>query len=79
MELQISYRVCTEISAASDLWKDQGRGREDIKDAMRTQRGRNHRSGSVPESYPYAGEHTAEVQRVRIHGIPEGKKLADDL
>ena len=46
---------------------------------MREKRSRDTGSGGVPEPYPYAGKHTAEVQRIRIYGIPERKKFADDI
>ena len=29
--------------------------------------------------YTYAGEHTAEIQRVTDNGVPEGEELANDI
>ena len=29
--------------------------------------------------HPHAGEHPAEVQRIRSYGISEGQELSDDL
>ena len=39
----------------------------------------NHRSRSMPRSYPYVGNDTAEDECVRIHGISERKKQLDDI
>ena len=33
----------------------------------------------MPRPYTPAGEHTAEIQRIGIHGISEGKKQSDDI
>lgn len=79
MELQIPHSICAEVPPPDNLWKDQGGSREDIANAVREKRSRNTGSRSVSEPYPYAGKHTAEVQRIRIYGIPEGEKFADDL
>ena len=59
MEMQISYRVCTKVPTKDHLWKDKERDREDTTDAMRKERGRDHRSRGVSRPYTHAGEHTA--------------------
>lgn len=79
MELQIPHCICAEVAPADNLWKDQGGSREDIAHAMREKRSRDTGSGGVPEPYPYAGKHTAEVQCIRVYGIPEREKFADDI
>ena len=66
MEMQISYRVCTKVPTKDHLWKDKERDREDTTDAMRKERGRDHRSRGVSRPYTHAGEHTAEIQCVRV-------------
>ena len=43
------------------------------------ERGRDHRSRSMPRSYPYVGNDTAEDECVRIHGIFEREKQSDDI
>ena len=43
------------------------------------ERGRDHRSRSMPRSYPYVGNDTAEDECVRIHGVSERKKQSDDI
>ena len=79
MELQIPHCICAEVPPADNLWKDQGGSREDIAHVMREKGSRDTGSGGVPEPYPYAGKHTAEVQCIRVYGIPEREKFADDI
>ena len=61
MELQISYRICTEIQKADHLWKNQGRDRENTANAVRKERGGDNKGRSVRGPYPYAGQYSAEV------------------
>ena len=39
----------------------------------------DHRSRSMPRSYPYAVVDSAEDQRVRVYGLSERKEQLDDL
>ena len=39
----------------------------------------DHSSGMHAGSYPYVRKDTAEHQRIRVHGISEGKEFAHDL
>ena len=34
---------------------------------------------ACPGSYPYVGEHPAELERIAVHGILEREKFADDI
>ena len=43
------------------------------------ERGRNHRSRSMPRSYPYAVVDPAQEKCVRVHGISEREEQLDDL
>ena len=79
MELQISYRVCAKVPTKDRLWKDRERDRKDTTDAMRKERGRDHRSRGVSRSYTHAGEHTAEIQRIRVYGVHEREKFTHDI
>ena len=79
MELQISYCICPEVPQTDHLWKNQGGGRENTANAVREERRGDNRGRSMPGPHPHAGEYAAKVQRVRVYGVPEGKKFADDI
>lgn len=77
--MQISYRICAEISSPDNLWKDKAGYRTDATEAMRIQRGRNNRSRSMPRPYSHARIDTAEVQRIASYGIAQGKEQSHDI
>ena len=52
---------------------------ENTAAAVQLQRRGNHRRASDERPYPYASEHTTQVQRVAIHGIPERQEQPDDI
>ena len=74
MELQISYRICTEVSAKSVLHRKTSSNRKDTAVIMRMEKRTSNRSGSVPGSYPYVFRDTAENGSLKFYGIPKGKE-----
>ena len=70
MELQISYRVCAKVPQESILPREESSNAA----AMRMERDKNHRSGSVPQPYsPVCGD-TAENLSVALYGVSEREK-----
>ncbi len=79
MELQISYRVCAEVSEKSLLRAEAIRDWADIAGTMQMER-REHIGGrSLPGSHSYVGGNPPENERVKLYGVPEGKEQLDDL
>ena len=74
MELQISYRVCAKVPQESILPREESSNRENTAAAMRMERGKNHRSGSVPQPYPSVCGDTAENLSVALYGVSEREK-----
>ena len=79
MGLQIPYRLCAKIPAANNIWEDKGGHRKNPARTVRKERHRNNRSDIMQRPCAYAGQDTAEVQRVGNNGISERQKLADDI
>ena len=73
MELQISYRICAEVPQESILQRKESSDREDTAAAMRVERGKNHRGGSVPQPYPLVCRDTAENLGSLVY---KGRKVA---
>ena len=74
MELQISYRVCAKVPQESILPREESSNRENTAAAMRMERGKNHRSGSVPQPYPSVCGDTAENLSVALYGVSVREK-----
>ena len=51
MELQISYCICAEVPQESILQRKESSDREDTAAAVRVERGKNHRGGSVSQPF----------------------------
>ena len=79
MAVQIPYSIYTEIQKKSNIRTVQGKHRKDTAAAVQLQRSGNHRRTSDERPYPHAGQHTAKIQSVAIHGIPEGQEQLDDI
>ena len=79
MELQVPYRICSEISEADRVWKDQSEHWSNPADIVRAEKSGDPGSGSLCGSHPHAGEHPPEFERITICGVPEREKLADDI
>ena len=69
--MSIPCGICTEVQKISDIQRDKGGYRKDIKTVMPTKRSRNNRGGTVSRPYPYVDKHTTKVQCVADNGIPE--------
>ena len=41
--------------------------------------GRDHRSRGASRPYTHAGEHTAEIQRIRVYGVLEREEFTHDI
>ena len=74
MELQISYCVCAKVPQGSILPREESGNRENTAAAMRMERDKNHRSGSVPQPYPPVCGDTAENLSVALYGVSEREK-----
>ena len=74
MELQVSCSVCAKISQESILRREAIGDRGNTSGVMSVERCRDHRSRSMPRSYPYAVSDPAEDERFGVHGIPERKE-----
>ena len=68
LSMPISYRICTEVSQESDLQADTERYRRNLPKAMQRDEGRNHRSGSMRRSHPYARKYTTIYECSTIRG-----------
>ena len=79
MELQVPYRICAEISETDRVWNDQSEHRSNTADIVRAEEHGDPGSGSLCGSYPHAGEHPPDFERITICGVPEGEKLPDDI
>ena len=77
MELQISYRICAEVPQESILQRKESGNREDTAAAVRVERGKNYRGGSVPQSYPLVCRDTAENLGIALYGISEREEQHD--
>ena len=71
VELQVPYRVCTEVPEESILWREARGDREDTEAAMRVEMGGDHRSGDLPGPRAYAGKYPAKGSGIELYGIPE--------
>ena len=71
MELQISYCICAEVPQESILQRKESSDREDTAAAVRVERGKNHRGGSVPQPYPLVCRDTAENLGVTLYRVSE--------
>ena len=71
MELQISYCICAEVPQESILQRKESSNREDTAAAVRVERGKNHRGGSVPQPYSLVCRDTAENLGVALYGVSE--------
>ena len=71
MELQISYCICAEVPQESILQRKESSNREDTAAAVRVERGKNHRGGSVPQPYPLVYRDTAENLGVALYEVSE--------
>ena len=71
MELQISYCICAEVPQESILQRKESSDREDTAAAVRVERGKNHRGGSVSQPYPLVCRDTAENLGVTLYGVSE--------
>ena len=79
MELQVSCGVCAEISQKSVLRRKAVGDRGNTSGIMPVEGRGDHRSRSMPRSYPYAVSDPAKDECLGIHGIPEGEEQPDDL
>ena len=74
MELQISYCICAEVPQESILQRKESSDREDTAAVVRVKRGKDHRSGSVPQPYPSVCGDTAENLSVALYGVSVREK-----
>ena len=79
MDVQISHRVHTKISAKDHIQQIQRKHRTDTERSMQMERSGDHRRESDGGSYSPASKYPTEVQCIELHGISEGEKCADDL
>ena len=79
MELQVSYRVCAEISEKSVLRWTQAGSTRDIKKTLRVERRGDHRGRSVSGSCAYSCIDPAQNERFGIYGISEKKECDDHI
>ena len=71
MKVKISYCVCAKVPQGSILPREESGNRENTAAAMRMERDKNHRSGSVPQPYPPVCGDTAENLGVALYGVSE--------
>ena len=63
-----TYRICPKY--LRKVFYEEERGdRENTETAMRMERGKDHRSRSVPGSYPSIRRNTAKAIHIRVYGI----------
>ena len=79
MELQISYRLHTEILKAGNLSADLSGHRTDHPGAMPEERGRDHTGSGAKRSYPSIRGNSTEVERSVRSRISKGQKQPNDL
>ena len=79
MELQIPYRIRTEISAESVLPREESGDRENIATVMRMEGSQDNRSGSVPGTHTSICRDSAKNIGVGIYGIFKGKERSNDV
>ena len=71
MELQISYCIYAEVPQESILQRKESSDREDTAAAVRVERGKNHRGGSVPQPHPSVCRDTTENVSIALYGGSE--------
>jgi len=79
MELQIPYRICTEISPQSVLQGKKSSNRKNLAGTVWMERRKDHRSRSMPGSYPSLRRDPPEIFYFGVHGISKGKKRCKDV
>ena len=70
MELQVSYRICSEIQKTGNIRTDKGRYRQDTENVVRAEESKYNRSRSVSGSYTYVGGDTAAFERSPVEIPP---------
>lgn len=79
MELEVSHRICAEISKESILWGKAERDRRNTADAVQLEEDQDHRGRGMPGPRAHVGGDTAKGVGIQFHGISEGKEQPDDL
>ena len=79
MGMQVSYRICTKISASGNLQRYKGRCGPDIGNVVQKKRNRDHRSGMLPGPYPHASQNPAKIFRVGNSGVFEREEFPHDI
>ena len=77
MDVQVSHRVYSKVQKEGNLRRIKKRHPRVYSDTVQIQRSRNHRRTYDDRSCPSAGEYTTKNERVKFHGIPEGKERTD--
>ena len=73
MELQVSHRICAEISQEGILRRETARNRRNIADTVQLEKYPDHRSGSVSGSCAHAFGDTAKDIGSSFMGYLKGK------
>ena len=76
MELQIPHSICAQISSEGILPGKACSNRKDTAAAMQMERGKDHRSRSMPRPYPPIRRNIAKDFGIRVYGVPQGKSAA---
>jgi len=74
IQMPVSHRICTKVKEKGGIRATEKGHRGDIEEAVQTEECRDNRSGSVPGSYPHAGEHPTVFECSTIYGVSQGKE-----
>ena len=69
--MSIPCGICTQVQKISNIQRDKGGYRKDIKTVVSAKKSRNNRGRIMPRPYPYVDKYTTKVQCVADNGISE--------
>ena len=75
----VPYRIRTEVPQESDLQADTERYRRNLPKTMQRDEGRNHRSGSMRRSHPYARKYTTIYECSTVSRNTQEQKYINDI
>jgi len=79
VDVQIPYRVYTQIPAESDLQPVQREHRPDPEEVMRLQGSRDNRGAPDGGSRTHVGKHPAQDQHIEFYGVAKREECTDDI
>lgn len=79
MGMQVSCRLCPQISSSGNIQRCQSRCRADTGNIVQEKRNRNNRGTVHARPCTYADTNSTEILSVRNNGIFKGEKFAHDI